>query len=293
MLTLFATPKAFRGLLKITQRNAIQSWLRLQPSPEVIMFGNEDGTAECAAELGLQHIRSVATNELGTPLISDLFAQAQQLAKHNTLCYVNCDIILMSDFGQAIDKLASISANFLMVGQRWDTNISTSLDFADTWEPQLVKLAMAVGTQHGPTGMDYFVFRKGQWAALPEFAVGRIGYDNWLIYDARRRGCPVIDASAAVMAIHQNHDYGHLKGGLRELEAGIEARRNMEILGGGDHVYTIADATWLLTKRGVVPAASRFYVRRRLRRWLERHPMLHRGLRAVRRRVAPKVKFLE
>ena len=49
MLTLFSTPKPFRGHIAVIQTNAIRSWLELEPACEVILFGDEEGTAEVAA----------------------------------------------------------------------------------------------------------------------------------------------------------------------------------------------------------------------------------------------------
>ena len=37
--------------------------------------------------------------------------------------------------------------------------------------------------------------------------IGRPGYDNWLIWRARRSRIPVIDATKELTAVHQNHDY--------------------------------------------------------------------------------------
>ena len=45
---------------------------------------------------------------------------------------------------------------------------------------------------------------------IPQFALGRWYWDQWLVYRARRLGGALIDASACVMAIHQNHDYRHI-----------------------------------------------------------------------------------
>ena len=85
-ITIFATPKKFDGHIGVIQRNAITSWTHIQPKPEVILFGTEPGTAELAAELGLRHVSAVKCNEWGTPLVSDLFAQAEQLGSGSGVC---------------------------------------------------------------------------------------------------------------------------------------------------------------------------------------------------------------
>ena len=72
-LTIFAIPKAFRGHIAVIQRNAIASWMRMNPRPDVILFGTDEGTAEVARELGVQHVPTVQKNQWGTPLVGDLF----------------------------------------------------------------------------------------------------------------------------------------------------------------------------------------------------------------------------
>ena len=53
MLTVFSTPKPFVGHVGVIQRNAISSWMRLHPDVEVILVGDDAGTAEVCAEFGI------------------------------------------------------------------------------------------------------------------------------------------------------------------------------------------------------------------------------------------------
>ena len=97
LLTIFALPKPVRGDAGVIQRNAIQSWLRLQPACEGILLGAEPGTREVAAQVGANYEPDVSRSEQGTPLVSDLFLKAQRLASHDVLCYVNADMLLLND----------------------------------------------------------------------------------------------------------------------------------------------------------------------------------------------------
>src|SRR3979411_2268445 len=128
MITLFATPKNFRGHIAMIQRNAIASWTRLTPRPEIFLFGDEQGTEEIAGELGIRHFPEVARNEFGTPLLGDLFRQAEQHASTPLLGYVNADIILTDDFIAALDRVRALYEKFMMVGQRWDLDWELPLD---------------------------------------------------------------------------------------------------------------------------------------------------------------------
>src|SRR5579863_6767156 len=130
MITFFSTPKPFRGHIGIIQRNAIRSWKLIHPDAEVILFGNEEGAAEVARELGARHELEVDRNSLGTPLLSSLFDRADRLAGHDRLCFLNADILLTEDFLAAATRLADIRESSLMVGRRCDLDITQSLDFS-------------------------------------------------------------------------------------------------------------------------------------------------------------------
>jgi UDP-glucose/GDP-mannose dehydrogenase family protein len=250
ILTLFALPKAFKGHFGLIQRNAISQWARLRPRPEIILFGNEEGTAEIAQEFGLRHVPDVACNEYGTPLLSDLFEKAQTLASCNALCYVNADIILMGDFMKAVQQVASWRERFLMVGRRTDVDLDAPAIYESSdQEDRLRALVMQRGRLSFFSAIDYFVFPRGLFPTVPEFAIGRFFWDNWIIWRARALKVAVVDASAVVLAVHQNHDYSHHRRGQRIW--GEETSQNRKLAGRG--VFNIDDATHIFTGDGIKP----------------------------------------
>src|SRR3977135_4400603 len=103
MITFFTTPKPFRGHIGVIQRDAIQSWTRIHPSAEVILFGDEEGAAEAARDLRIRHVPELKRNAHGNKCRSLIFDGAQALAPHSCLCYINCDIILLPDFRVAAE----------------------------------------------------------------------------------------------------------------------------------------------------------------------------------------------
>lgn len=206
-ITIFAVPKAFQGHTGIIQRNAITSWTLLEPRPEIILLGDDAGVAEIAAELGLKHEPELKRNEFGAILVNELFEKAQSVAKNDILAYVNSDIVLMSDFMPAVRQVSNRYDEFLMVGRRWDVNISAELDFNADWEEKLKKYVYTQGVLHSPFGIDYFVFTKGLWSVIPPFGLGRTVWDNWLVWQPAETGKAVIDATQAVVAVHQDHEY--------------------------------------------------------------------------------------
>lgn len=263
MLTIFSVPKPFCGHIGIIQRNAIHSWSCLHPGCEIILCGNELGTEEVASEFKAKYIPNITRNEYGTPLLNSVFDQVGQMTSQRLMCYVNADIILLSDFIKAVQRIQF--RRFLMVGQRWDIDLAELWNFERTdWEEQLCRYVVDHGVLHPPAGSDYFVFPWDRVIGeLPPFAVGRPGWDNWFIYRARKLGIPVVDVTRVVTVIHQNHDYSHVLDRRGRFWEGPEAKRNRELMGDQGYTFTLLDATHVLMTKALLPTLGREYVRRR------------------------------
>ena len=214
-VTIFSAPKPFTDPhIAMIQRGAIGSWMNLGKQVEVLLIGDDPGIGETAAQLGATHLPTVDRNAQQTPLISSIFDQAQSHAQYPTLAYVNADIILMNDFLASIAEITLRQPEYLVVGQRWDLEQHTELEFELGWEQALRSRLDSEGTLHPPAGSDYFVFPRGQFEDLPPFSLGRAGWDNWMIFKGRSMRIPVVDATAAITVVHQGHDYSHLEGGV-------------------------------------------------------------------------------
>ena len=264
MVTIFTTLKPFRGHFKIIQHNALKSWALLRPTPQIILFGDEEGTAEVATELNLTHVPDVERSESGTPLVSSMFSLTQTLSSNPLLCFVNADIMLTGQFVEALRVVSAAKAHFVMTGRRTLVNIDKPWDFDQAaWESTLHKYAEMNGKLDDWVAMDYFAFPRSVFTEIPPFAVGRARWDNWMIYSARRRGIPVVEATHDVLAIHQNHDYSHLVGGIREVFAGPEGQRNQELYGLETCIGTL-DSTYILKNHRLRRALGRDYVSRHL-----------------------------
>ena len=252
MLTIFSIPKAFKGHIGIIQRNAIHSWTLLQPRPQIILFGNDEGTAGVAGELGVQHVPRIATNEYGTPLLSDLFRQAEAAATSPCLCYVNADIILVSNFLRAAETVQKRFPKSLLISKRINLHVPEKLTFDRHWEDSIKLRSEVSGAEEHYTGIDVFVFPKGMYPQIPDFAIGRLWFDHWLIKAVRQQHLPVVDASLVAPVLHQNHDYNHVPGGADQVWRGQEAARNFQLYGGVQHAYTLLDVTHELLPNGSI-----------------------------------------
>ena len=278
MITVFTVCKPFEGHIGTIQANAIESWARLAPDVSVVLIGMDEGVAECARDLNVAHVPQVGTNEHGTPLMSEVFAIARRHSREPLLCYVNADIILMADFVRSARRIPF--RRFLCCGKRWNTDIEERLDFgAKEWEGALRERVTRTGVLYDPAAIDYFLFPRSEFQDIPPFALGRCAFDNWMIYAARSRRLPVVDATSQIMAVHQNHHYGHFPGGATAIWNSEEAQINRRLAGmdtwGDAFLFTLNDCTHQLTKSGI-----RWDLRReRLRRHRVTAPILYPGLR--------------
>lgn len=256
MLTLFSTPKAFRGHFGVIQRNAILSWVALDPRPEVILFGDDEGTAEICAELGLRHVPDVEKSGR-VPLVSDMFAKAQALATHDTLTFLNADIVLLPDFVDMVARIRTDADRFLAVGRRTDVTVTELLDLRDATDLETLRGMIHQDGEPMPANcIDHFTFRRGLYTAIPPFAIGRSGYDNWLLWKAEDSGARLIDVTRFCTVVHQRHDYSHDKGAVNVFN-GPDAQRARILIGHWSRYYGVAHARWMMTPTGAVVRARR------------------------------------
>ena len=258
VLTLLTIPKPFVGHIGDIQRNALESWLGLRNDVQIVLIGDEPGVADVAREMGVQHVGGVETSERGTPRLDSAFSLAETVARHPLWSLVNADIILLEDFLPAVDRVAKTFGQFVMVGECRDLPVAGRVRLRESvLREQLRRRALEEGRLRGYAALDYFVFPKGLFDPLPPFLIGRANFDNWLVWRARSRGHPVVDATRSVVTVHQSHDYSHVAGGRDEAYGGEEATHNLSLAGvqnnpflPTDTFYSLDDATHRLYRRG-------------------------------------------
>ena len=251
LITFFSALKPFTNpRIAISQRNAIRSWKQLG-DVDILLLGDEEGIAEAAREIQVRHVPQVARNQNGTPLISSMFEVARVNSDSPLLCVINADMVLTSDFLRTVKQVVSLERTaddivhkFVLLSQRWDLDVPAPIRFDADWEDRLRAAVRERGRLHRPTGSDFFLVPRSCYVDMPEFAIGRAGWDNWMIYKARMEGWPVIDCTPSVTIIHQNHDYSHLPGARPHYDH-PDTQVNTRLAGGQAATrYTILDATY-------------------------------------------------
>lgn len=239
-LTIFSCAKAFTGEFVHIQTLAIESWKAL--GARVLLVSDEEGVVEYATGLGVSATTNVRKNEFGTPLLDSVFEAGQRWADTEIVAYVNTDIILFSEFNQAVSVCAEQLPHFLLSGQRFDFDHNIlAIDFSREAGLDIRRNADDYGKWMGVGGADYFCFRNGDLGAIPPFSIGRFRNDNYLMYRALERGLAFVDATAAVMALHQPHGYNHDPN-----EHGLEYN-NMLVSQNGGVLGRLSDATHYLS----------------------------------------------
>lgn len=272
LVTIFSTPKPFtQPHVSLIQTNALNSWVHLGREVNVLLIGAEDGVDQAAKKAGVDLLPGVKRNPLGTPLVSSIFELARKNSDSPLMAYVNADILLTTEFVSIMHDVRKQSEKFLVVGRRWDLEMEELLDFSGDWESRIRLLVKEKARLHPAGGSDYFIYPRTCFQWIPDMVIGRAGWDNWMIFEARRQGWQVIDATSSYKVIHQQHDYAHLPDGKPHYRL-PESNENVARAGGQYAIYTLADANWQLTRSGLGKQPLTW---KRLIREIEIFPAVH------------------
>lgn len=252
-LTLFTAPKPYTSThINIIQYNAIRSWKDLGNDVSIISVGDDVGVAEAAKEMGILHLPNVKRNSDGTPLVSSIFELARQNSTSPVMAYLNADIIILPDFLEAVKIVSARIQKFLLAGRRFDLGVNEKLEFNAGWQLRLISRVNTDGRPHAQGGSDYFVFPRHCFTKIPDMAIGRAGWDNWMLYEARNNGWALVDGSSAIRLIHQDHDYSHLPEGRPHYRL-PETEENVRLAGGKRKIFTLMDARYHLVGGEIKP----------------------------------------
>jgi len=244
-ITFVCCPKPFLPEFYDIQHNAIMSWTKLKSVDKIIICGNDEGVEEYVDFLmktadrkssEIIYKKHIKVSDFGTPYVDELFnIAADETEKY--ACYINSDIILLSDFDDTFNAFCDYNDNvahkkdFLLMGTRWNWKNPKSIDFTDAnWESIVTNIAKNDGSMHAPTGIDYFVYSKTTFPNMHPFSLGKMWWDNWIVGNAfRRPNVTTIDVSKSVFAIHQNSPWfssGDIHTSMKVFGMGVECQRN-------------------------------------------------------------------
>ena len=252
-LTIIAAPRAAEAPHDGLQRAAARNWRRLSPNVEVLLLGDEPGMDELAHVAAARRVPLALRTQTGRPRLDEVFRRAQAEASTPLVAFVNADILLRSILIDVVVRLREqIARPFLAVSRRIEVDPPHGgLPDMDEWALQ--HLANA-GQLAPPYAIDFFAFDRGE-LRLPAFAIGAAAWDNWMIYNALRRGLPVIDLSDLRAVIHQNHDEGYAAGKVPDW-TNAENAANLDLAGLAVR-FDVRDATHELYEGALRAALGR------------------------------------
>ena len=229
LLTMFTTFR-YSSAKRYIYENTIRNWHMLSPDVIPILFtdvntSDQTSIAHYAAQQGWRVFPVPKTSPKGIPVLRHMYLEAQKKFNTTFYCYTNSDILFdrnltntirflkMSARGGHIDKL-------LVVGRRWNWHLEKN---ASLTELAAVGNYVKNSTMFSANAQDYFLTARNgyPWATIPDFVVGRVGYDNWLVATALAKGIPVVDVTETVTALHQSGRDGDHAGWKAKFEGYI------------------------------------------------------------------------
>lgn len=227
--------------------NTIRVWALLLPHVQPVLYyvPGEERLKAIARLHGWRVYRSprIANLSLGehVPVLRHMFMHAQRLHARSTFfAFANADIVFDASLVRTLRALESRSAalpGMLVVGQRINYKMAP-LEAID--DLRGVRSRARRGLLFSGRAQDYFIMtRDGMpFHSMPDFVVGRVGYDNWLVATAIRNLVPVIDATRTLTALHQTDADGNFAGNRRR--RGLTGMVNYA-LAGLDFNYSLGD----------------------------------------------------
>lgn len=240
LLAVFTSFKPFTGAAADIQRRSLANWCTVFPDAEIVNFET------AADELMPPDLRTVVIDEGKgkVPLFGSMVRWMEANTGADLFLYANGDILFPLDLGVRFASLPD--GSFLLTGQRVDIG------------------ADGIKKLHGPSGMDYFIFRRGMFNDLPDVVMGRAYCDSALVAHCLRKRISVIDGSFAIRVEHQFHDYGHVKGGKESVWTGDAAQQNLKINRLRGFAPHCIDATEMLLEDGRIASNVRASLLRRV-----------------------------
>ena len=221
IITLFTTLEESYNKSYI-HRNVIRNWGLLSPDVIPVLFTSMNASSD-AVDYARQrnwHIFPVPKRSKGgIPVFRYMFLEAQQLFDTSFYGYVNSDILFnkgLTDTIHGLLRLKKNLTNLLVVGQRrnwkikWQQNVTELEEIGEAAKSSPMFWACAE---------DYFISTHNgyPWSSIPDFVVGRNGYDNWMVVTAIKSRIPVVDITKTVTALHQTDARGIMEGSKKKV----------------------------------------------------------------------------
>jgi len=254
--TLITDAQSFGQKMAI-QQNTLLALQSMHPFVDVTVYTNSTAGELVCQRLNLRCSAEFEVNSHGTPLLKSMFLSTENRTSAYFYGYLNADILFDSSLLSTLSLVrraiesTRLTPRALVVGRRLNYNMSgvdsSALYFKSASD---VASAILVMRQNADLftnyALDFFFVTRGafNWTSVPDFVVGRRGYDNWLVDHAHHTGVSVVDATRTLAPVHQTGVDGN-KAGHRELADGDWNIDLVDRTGGGYDHGAACDAAWM------------------------------------------------
>jgi len=218
IVTLFTTIRD-RNCRKEIHRRLIKNWAALSPGLDPVLFVPSTEKNSSWIDIAISSnwtVRILHALRHNLPIIRAMFKDVLSVSSTPFVGYANADVLfdrsLLATLRYLSESLDISKQMVLIVGRRRNIDIKTiDLGSGDN----LTKISQMDNIRPFiAVAQDYFIIsRRGlPWDEIPDFVVGRVGYDNWLVAKARDWNITLIDASRTVLALHQCGTDGYNSG---------------------------------------------------------------------------------
>ena len=210
IVTMFTTIRD-RQCRRSIHNRTLRNWAALSPYMDPVLFvpHTEVNTSSwpMAAKSQNWDVRILHDLRNELPIIKAMFMEILKSSNTPFVGYANADILFDTSL---ISTLSALSKSVhvqnkmtLVVGRRRNVNVTT-FDLGDGDDLDMISEMDQRQLFHG-FAQDYFIIsRQGlPWDDIPDFVVGRNGYDNWLVVKGQDWGLTLVDASRTLLALHQ------------------------------------------------------------------------------------------
>lgn len=216
LISLITAFKKFKLSYSRIQHSALYSWRA--NNIEIFTPENEIGIKDaCKNYSNVKIIPDVKrARELGfpnqSPIVRDMIAKTLPLINTPMIALINSDIIILPDFAEKIERiLKKYGFDIYMVGTRYDIKLNSLVDSEESYKQVLKKDRKMYDES---TSSDIFITSKFLWRKIihemPEFILGRYGWDNWLHMIAEIKGFRKYNCTEVLTTLHCEHDYTHI-----------------------------------------------------------------------------------
>ena len=193
------------------------NWLSLQPYVIPVIFTNEPEVANACRRMGWKVFPLRIAAAGGIPVLKYMYKDVMEAFNTTFYAYSNSDILFTDSLIDTLLALArfNLQAPILVIGKRTNVDFMRKTESL-TWK-NLITAAKTRGTLFTGYAEDYFITtRRFPWKDIAGVVIGRVAYDNWLVWYARKQNHLVVDATNTVLAIHQTTGAGNMEGHAHE-----------------------------------------------------------------------------